>query len=308
VTLSEGERKMLQLSWSGLRRHEDCKQRHLRVIQGKSSPLTDGRNFLPGTIADHIMRTWLESSNPQRGEMAAMVPEFFQRYAVDDPEYRINWRHARDKAQVRGFVYEVLKGLEPLLMEHVIPYEYAPELKFNTIIGMPFLDGRPVPVRLIGGIDIVVRKWVPEAPGSKTLIPQYIIWDLKATKNADYVRKVMGQLIFYDIAFGHWIGDSSQPRMAGLLMPAVKDKTAPSWSFTEDQRATMMSRIQAMCDSMWRREWEPKAKADSGCNICEVKWACDLFKVPTYRNESGKNVASFEAAAAARLSSRQKLA
>lgn len=295
MSLPPSQQRPVQISWSALRRAGECRQKNLRVLQGLSAPGQDGRLFLPGTVADRIMRAWLESPNPKSGEMVKMVPAVFRKYAFDDTEYKIKWRGnaAMDQASVKNFIVKVLTGLEPLLYQHVLDHRFKPELMFRTTVGIPFLDGRQVPVTLVGGVDIVVQMT------SGTNEGKFIVWDLKATSSEDYARKVLGQLVFYHIALGHWLGDPSlMSGRAGLMMPAIEGQRDPLYDITPEMTATMMSRITRYAHLMWRRDFTPD-KGPSKCRYCEVKGACSAFKIPTAL-DSSSNLVSFEDVAAAR--------
>jgi hypothetical protein len=294
---------LFTISWSGLRRYEECRQMHLRTIEGKTSGAANGRIFLPGTVADRVMREWLSVSDPEPGQMHDMVPAMLERYAnpkteADRKDARvIKWRGDKneDRQRVLDFVIDVVDRLEPILMEHVIPHDYHPELKFEQIIGIPYLDGRPVGVKLIGGIDIAVRLREPQyglEPGD------FVLWDLKATQNDEYIAKVVGQGIFYDIAFGHWWGDVTQPKRFGFVAPALKEPV--QWLTIDDQdRRAMLERVVRFAHGMWQGRWEPKA-SDEGCSMCEVRHVCDKFQVHMSSDDVGKHRASFAATAKAR--------
>lgn len=299
-------KKRLAISWSGLRRWEECRQKHLRVIQGKSIATIDGRVFLPGTVADRIMRAWLESDDPQPGQMEAMVPEFMDRYTKppaegeSEPDGRyaiIRWRgnRERDRALVTNFVTEVVRDLEPILLKLVVPHEYQPEMRFRTTIQIPYLDGRMTSIDLIGAMDIVTRLLYPML-GLNT--EDWVSYDLKATKDPKYMSKTAGQAIFYDIGLGHFIGDTSQPKLFGFIAPAIPEKVV--WvRITNDDRRMMMARIIAMAQGMWKQDWDPK-ESDAGCQWCEVQHACTKWAVEVDRDAAGRNRASFQKAATKR--------
>jgi hypothetical protein len=281
---------VLSVSWSRLKAYEECRQKVLRTMQGRSSGVKNGRIFLPGTLADRAMRRWLEEDDPQPGGMHAHVPELFEEHTGEDAEYIIKWRGdvAADKRAVRDQVRECLDNLEPLLVEKVLPFRYQPELKFRTTIGIPYLDGEPVRVDLIGGIDIVVQDDEDN----------FGIFDLKNTRNDAYVRgATLGQLTFYTIAWGAYIGDPAQPKQAAFLTPLCQEKYVPVVVGPEERRV-MMARLTEYCHGVWREEWTP-TDVDSFCYNCDVKHACDRFALPT-TGTAGKNRASFAAASAAR--------
>lgn len=269
----------LTVSWSRLRDYETCKHRVLKKLQGHRSPATDGRNFLGGTVCDRIMRRLLEHDDPQPGMMLTWLDETLKHHAFDSEEYVIRWRGnpEADYEKVRNLCVKVLTNLEPMLFEKIIPMNYEAEVRFgfkNTpqpIIGVPGLDGMPRPVLLIGGIDILTQD-----PDDKT---RYGLYDLKATENDDYVRGgILGQLTFYAIVlkvlFGHY------PHEAGFITPGTSQHFVPV-TIGEDEVRTMYGRIERYAHGVWSKDWSPKDKIDSDCDYaCDVRHACDLFKLP----------------------------
>lgn len=303
--------KPISVSWSKLKKFEFCHAYEHLSSQGKAKQVIDGRIFLPGTIADRIMRVWLDSDNPQPGQMVDMIDEMFRRYA--DPEtdeeraeaqYVIKWKgnQAKDRDNVKKFVHEVITELEPILAHWVIPYDYEPELRFKTTIGVPYLDGRTTGVILNGGIDIATRY---EAASDEHPAGRFRLFDLKATKNKGYINTTVGQSTFYQLAFGHYIGDREQPDTDfGFISPALETKIHWSHVTEEDQRA-MMSRIINYCHAQWKADWNPKAD-DDGCAYCTTRHVCPKFALQIDKDAHGKHRASFEKQAANRRMYKQE--
>lgn len=266
-------------------------------MQGKKSPAKDARVFLPGTVTDLAMREFLEDPSI---ELVAHGAEVLRRLTEPKTEAEkadrdvrpIAWKgnvHA-DKRRVESQVRRTLENLEPWLREEILPYRYQPELRFKQIVYVPSLRGAPAPIVLTGGLDIVKRDDDDDFHG----------YDLKTTEDEQYVRKTLGQAIFYDLAFGHYIGDSSQPKSFAFVFPLLKKKIHPV-TVTNDERMAMMQRIVRMAHGIWKGEWGPKVD-DAGCNYCDVRHACDKFKLQLSQ-ASGKNLVSFEAQAAQRRTS-----
>lgn len=254
--------------------------RHRLVISGKSSPSRDTRIFLPGTVADRVMRRLLEHEDPQRGMMASWVPEMFEYYANSSDEGKVRWRGQYDYMTTRNFVREAVELLEPILFKEVIPFDYAPELKFKVPIGIPYLDGHITPIYLVGGIDIIVCR----DNG------RYRIYDLKCTANDNYWKQTLGQLTFYDIALTHYLDLSLPPEKLGFIQPKCKEPIIEI-SIGASERNAMMARIISMAQNMWRREWE--ANKTSQCSMCEVKPSCPEWKPKNIlRDERGRKRAS----------------
>lgn len=291
----------LTVSWSSLKRWEACHQHDYRSKRGEAKSIKDGRIFLPGTIADRLMREWLESEDPQPGQMVENIEEMFRRYAFpetdderEEAQYVIKWKgdKRQDQQDVKDFVRRTVTDLEPILMREVIPHDYHPELRFRTSVGLP-LFGQTARVTLIGGIDIAVRlREADQATG------RYRLFDLKTTVNDDYIRSTLGQGIFYDIAFGHWIGDKNQPEQFGFIAPGLPEKIY--WAkVTNDDRRFMLQRIIKYAEGLMQGDNTPK-ESDAGCQWCDVSHVCDKWRIDSQVDAQGKNRASFGKAAARR--------
>jgi hypothetical protein len=191
--------------------------------------------------------------------------------------------------------------MEPILVAHVLPYDYHPELKFRATIYIPDPWGKLSPLDLIGGIDIATRF---EPPGVSTEFGRFRNYDLKATTNTSYIQQTLGQAIFYDVAFGHWIGDKRQPEGFGFIAPALPELVY--WAnITDDDRRAMLARIIKAANGMWLKKWEPK-EDDSGCNYCDVKHVCDKFAIVSQTDAQGRNRASFGRSGATRTARTEK--
>lgn len=236
--------------------------------------------------------------------MVAMVPDVFRLYTKpatpeekQEAQYIVKWRGDpnRDKALVVNFVRDVVTQLEPILLKYVVPHDYQPELRFRTPFGIPYLDGRLTAVDLIGGIDIVVRLRSPmELNGVRLETGDFAFYDLKATANKDYIPKTLGQAIFYDISGGYYFGMPEQPKAFGFIAPVLEQKI--HWTtVAEIDRTVMIDRIIRFAHGQWRREWDPKV--GSQCYNCDVRHACEAWKVDVEENSAGKHRASFEVAA-----------
>lgn len=297
----------LNISWSGLKRWEECNQLDYRVKQGQAHAVTDGRVFLAGTLADRAMRRWLE--NNCEGKIDDSLDELVRLYTkpeTDDEkkeaQYVIKWRGDpnADRKKVTEFVREALASLEPLLKHWVEPYDYQPEMKFKTKVGVPYLDGKTTGINLIGGIDVVTRF---EPPSEEHKAGRFRLFDLKTTTDAGYITKTTGQSVFYSLAFGHWIGDKKQPEEFGFIAPMLPNKIY--WStVTDEDRRHMISRIIRYAQGQWNGEKEPKAD-DTGCRFCVAYHVCDKYALNFSKDDIGRNRVSFEKAASSRTSKQE---
>jgi PD-(D/E)XK nuclease superfamily protein len=265
----EGPRR-LRISWTSLQTHETCKQRaHLQ--QGKrATPAQNIRPFFHGIVADKCMRTWLESDNPVSGEMVAMVEDVIEmsiQRAKDRESGVVQWKSRTDRAEMADWVRVLLTRLEPILQKHVLPHSYQPEYKFRVPIRIPDLDGNRSVIDLVGGMDIRVREMDPE--------PIWVGYDLKATADPGYLRKVLGQSIFYSVAnFAEW----GEPfKKFAFIQPMVENNPLPFVKISHEDLQSMMSRIVSMAHDMWRNDTTPRP-LDDNCAWCPVKSACARFK------------------------------
>lgn len=256
---------VLKLSWSRIRSHEECPaQGHLLATKQKS-PVTDIRGYYHGTVVDICMRDWLSSDNPQPGFMNAHVDKVFAEREVaarESGDGIVKWKNASDKNETRILCRNAVYRLEPLLDKICLPYEWDPAVRFSVPMWIPGLDGAQRQIALVGEIDLLVR--MPHG---------VIIWDLKATRDENYYRKVIGQLLFYDIAVAAMTG--KWPAAAGLIQPLCKEQL-PMFQFSKDDRTQLYQRIVKVATDIWSGNILPKVD-NKGCNRCPTRPACPKF-------------------------------
>lgn len=268
-----------------MKRWENCPQHQLRVIKKETEKQEKGRIFLPGTVCDLVQRRWLDQDDPQPGQMVEMVEQVFAE-TVDLAESRIHWRGnpIKDQQEVKDHCRNMVTKLEPWLIQNVLPYDWQPEFKFRAEMEIPYIcgDGVRAPVRMIGGIDIVVR----DDQG------KFRLYDLKITKDAGYIRSTLAQLIFYDLAWGILQEDFEACNHWGFVTPGLDEQFIPI-TVSQDDRRAMLSRIVKYAQGVWTDSWDPKAD-DEGCNWCEARNRCEKFRLIPVADENGKMRVSFE--------------
>lgn len=257
----------LRISWSSLRTHEECKQRGHLMRTGKRASLEDQRNYFPGTVVDRIMRDWLESDPYNTpGLMKDMVLAYIAREeaAILDGGGKMKWRDDKDKDEVIKTCLEAVEKLEPLLNEHVLPFDFQAAERFKTPFMLPHPDGTMEAVILNGETDLIVRNDAGE----------FAVLDLKITRDNGYWRKTAAQLTFYDLVIDILYGQPTSK--AGLLQPLA----TPMWKpigIDDDARRQLLQRIIGMARDIWSENFEPRADT-SLCGYCAVKHACVKFK------------------------------
>jgi hypothetical protein len=275
------------ISWSSLKRWEHCPQHQLRVIKHETEKSNKGRIFLPGTVCDLVMRRWLDSDDPQPGEMDQFVEIVFNE-TVNAAESRIPWKGdpRQDMENVKAMCREAVNRLEPWLVQNVLPYEYAPEHKFKAHLTLPYLtEGVQAPVMMRGGIDILVR----DDRG------KFRLYDLKITKDPSYLHSTLAQLTFYDLAWGVIQGDFEASCEWGFVAPMIPEFIVPV-TVSQDDRRVMLSRIIKYAQGQWMDNWTPKPD-DAGCQWCEARAYCEKFRDIAIVDENGKQKMSFMASA-----------
>lgn len=264
----------LNISWSKLRTSEECFHKAFLGSKAKN-PAQDIRNFFPGTVCDRVMRTWLDSDR-LTGAMPDMVEEYIdksEKEAKESGDGVVRWRNASDRGEVTKFCKTLVAKLEPILQQHVLPYDFEPAKRFKTPITIPYLDGTPTSINLVGEFDILVRD----------SLPKYNVWDLKATADPNYWKKTVGQLVFYDLCIISMFGEATGE--VGLIQPMCPDETL-RFEVTGDERRQMLSRIMTLAEAQWSGKNDPK-EGTEGCSWCSVNHACAKYaSVP----RNGKNV------------------
>lgn len=271
----------LRISWTALQRWETCRQMEHLHKSGKRVPSTDGRIFLPGTVADLTMRRWLEGEDHAPGTLALGVDAVLEEKTAD-PERPIKWRGSEkgDRAAIAADVKAGMERLEPWLREHVLPYEYEPEARDIGVVGIPHPDGTLHRVELTVAVDIAVRRQREDGTYA------YRLHDLKFTKDETYVRgKTLGQLTFYRLGWAAMLGISTNDiEYLSFVTPATPILETPVYPKIEDMRV-MVSRITGYAQGMWSGKYPTKEK-DSFCTYrCDVRQACPLFALPVTRGK-----------------------
>jgi len=271
--VSASDLAVLSISWSSLRIHEECRMRGRLHRAGKKIAVQDIRGYFPGTVADRVMRAWLDSPDHAPGQMQEMVDEVMrieEEKAVASQDGVVRWRSKNDRAEVAAFCRELVARLEPILRKEVLAYDFEPAKWFRTPISIPGLEhGSVLVIDLIGEMDILVN-----AHG------RWAVWDLKATKDDNYWRKTLGQLTFYDTAVAAMFGEATS--RAGLIQPMCAEGVKEV-SISDDDRRMLMSRIIRMAHDILKKEDTTFRTADGGCFqpfVCPVKHACPRFHVP----------------------------
>lgn len=259
--MTEVDPRTIRVSWSQIRAAEECRQKAFLLRTGHRSPAGDLRNFFPGMVVDLVMNRWLADPGVPGGmvTLVAAVLEETLSAAVADGDGVVKWRHPGDQAEVVEFCTELVRRLEPILARLILPHPFAAHTRFTVPVAVPYLTGEPVAVNLNGEMDLLSR---PPAGN--------VIYDLKGTRDNSYWRKVVGQLLFYDLA--DFLATGTRPVRSALIQPMCTEAVLP-FTFSDDDRRGMQARIIAYATDVWRKEHDTKA-GTHGCTFCNVRHAC----------------------------------
>jgi hypothetical protein len=266
------ESREIKISWTRLREHAECKKHAALKSEGKKSPVTNIRVFFPGTVADRAMRKWLCQDEQKPGEMAAMVDVIMdeeERIARETGDGVVHWRGPADRLWVRDWCTELVQRLEPILFELAVPLEYEPAWRFRLPLNVPYLDGSPQRVWIIGEMDLFTRQSVPAGYLHR-------VWDLKATADNGYWRKNVGQLVFYDLAT--FLRTGSWTVECGLIQPMCNIPVLP-FVFSDQDRRELLALVTSYCLDVWGKVQTLRPTSDK-CGFCDVSHACPRYQVP----------------------------
>lgn len=261
----------LRISWSGLRTHEECKQKGYLKRTGNKAKLTDTRMYFPGTVTDRVVRDWL-ANDPEShpGAMPGMVEEIMERerQTILAEGDNLKWRDANDRLSVLKDCKEAVTKIEADLNEFVLPYKYDVDFKFQAPLMLPHPDGGMDQVLLIGYMDIIVKRELPDGSA------QWYVYDVKHTKDEGYWRKTGAQVGFYDLASLIMFGQNLEE--AALLQPLCKE-TYKDIPLNGESRSQLYQRIIGMATDNWLNDHTPRVD-NTKCGYCEVKNACSKFQ------------------------------
>lgn len=246
----------------------------------------NGRPMLAGNIADRAMRQWLDARNFNPGGMHDLVPDIFNAFTSPGAERPIKWDGdpVADQTAIINKVHKAIDVLEPILFEKVIPFQFIPEFRFETFLKVPYLDGSPRQVGLFTAMDICVNRGTEDAP-------DFAIYDLKITESAEYIRKTLAQLTFYDIGmfaeFGHFANEHA------YIAPLLPEPMIYNY-VTDDERMATLRSITDYCEALWTDDLYTYIEEDGWeCYNCAVKSACPKYAIETTKDRHGHNLAKF---------------
>lgn len=269
--------QQVKVSWSALSRWKKCNYKQKLVAEHKSTKAINGRNFFLGNLVDYTMRRWLEV-----GDFSLPLSHFLRESWIKSTgpsEKPIQWKGPTDQEDALAQAQDACKRLEFILKQHVIPYDYEPEFRFTSYVGVPAPNGEIVQVELFGAVDVAVR--YPD--GSLG------IWDLKMSKDKGYIEHSLGQLTLYDLAIRNYLG--VQPTKHGFFTPML-DRFTIEADIGADERKEVVSDIIGFCHDTWNNNWE-LTENENDCFGCQVRHACIRWVRPLSLSSKNANLERF---------------
>lgn len=257
------------VSWSQLRTHEMCRQKHHLKMMRRESPTQDVTRFFSGVVVDRLARRYMETEG--KFDIVGSVEQMFDQQEASSIEAGKGTitKDPTQRARMRKKALDCVTLLKPILDEKVLPFEYKPERWFRINIELPSIaiPGLTHKVQMRGGVDIVVR----HEDGS------FCGYDVKATTDPGYHRKMAGQPVFYDLAHCLELGAGTPYKEFAYFQPLIENNPIQQFHITEEDRNQMIGRIIRMADDIHRGIKDPKATTDWECQVCEVKHGCEKF-------------------------------
>lgn len=257
----------INISWSKLRTHRECKQRSYLMRERKYPKSQDHRNFFAGTVTDRVVRDWLDHDPANNlGVMPSMVRDVLIREErlTEEQGAHVKWRDPEDKDRVTRECIEAVTKIEAALVEEVLPYSWVADYGFKVPYIVPDQAGGEINTTLVGYLDILVKESEDK----------YRIWDVKHTKDNGYWRKTAGQIAFYDLSMYAQFGGTTV--RAGLLQPLCKEpvKVIP---VDAEWRRVLAADITSMANDIVHNVTTPRSDSKL-CAYCDMKHACVKFK------------------------------
>lgn len=244
------------LSYTGFKTYCDCPQQYYQsYIEKKRPKIEDQRNVLNGNTLHGLLEQYIliGENNPKwLGENIRRV----WRETLDSCAL-VTFRHNEDAQGLLDKAIKWTATLESLLVESKLDISKCePELKADTIVQV----GKHK-VKMGARLDIVY----------KNSYNDYMFLDLKASEN----RQIMAfdQIVWYAIVLGEYLGDKTQPKYGGYVLPGFNE--LPVYSIPDAAKEKLLVRLEEVVTRIKAGVWTPNPD-DKKCYWCPVKHVCPV--------------------------------
>jgi len=242
------------ISYTGQKTYVDCPQQYyLNYIEKKRPKIEDQRNVLNGNTLHGLLEEYIERGEndiPWLGNNIRRVwKETLDKCAL------VNFKHPNDAQELLEKAIRWTGTLESLLTSTKLDItKCEPELKADTIVQVGKYK-----VKMGARLDIVY----------KSEYNDYMFLDLKASEN----RAIMAfdQIVWYSIVLGEYLGDKTQPRYGGYILPGFNEM--PIYTIPDAAKEKLLKRLELVVDGIKAEVWTPNPD-DKKCYWCPVRYAC----------------------------------
>ena len=244
------------LSYTGFKKYVTCPQSYYQeYIERKRPPMQDQRNVLNGNAMHNLLEEYINRNENEPEWLSANITRVW-RETLDECEL-VNWRHADDAQDLLTKAKGWTVNLENLLRQSKLDVtKCEAELKADTIVQVGKFR-----LKMGARLDIV----------HKNEYNDYMFLDLKASENKAVME--FDQIVWYSIALGEYLGDTSQPKVGGYVLLGFK--TMPAYEIPDATKQTFLARVEEVLTRIENEIWTPKPE-DKHCYWCPVSYVCPV--------------------------------
>jgi CRISPR/Cas system-associated exonuclease Cas4 (RecB family) len=246
----------MYLSYTGFKKYVSCPQSYyLEYIERKRPKVQDGRNTLNGNAMHNLLEDYINRGEREPEYFIENIDRVWHETMLDCEH--IVWRHDDDANNLLRKAREWAVNLADLMEEADLDLaKCESELKADTVVNV-----NGIRLKMGARLDIVM----------KNSYNDYVFFDLKASEN----RAVMefDQLVWYSIALGAYLGDKSQPKVGGYILPGFKEVKA--YHINDKAKDRLMRRLSQVLENIQNKKFDPLPE-DKKCYWCDVAFACPV--------------------------------
>lgn len=245
------------LSYTGFSKYVECPQSYYQEYVLRNRPaVEDQRNTLNGNALHTLVEEYIVSGQTDLNWFTQNIDRVWNE-TVEKADGMIFWRHDSDAQDLLAKAREWSANLAHIIQASGLKlHECESEVKADTVV-----DVHGIKLKMGARLDIV----------KKTDKNDYVFFDLKASENKAVMK--FDQLVWYSIAFGAHIGDSSQPSAGGYILPGFKD--IKLYKIPQQAKDALLQRLEKVLTSIKNEVWTPNPE-DRRCYWCPVKHACPV--------------------------------
>ena len=245
------------LSYTGFKTYCDCPQQYYQsYIEKKRPKIEDQRNTLNGNALHNLLEEYITIYGENNVEWLNENIRRVWKETLDGCAL-VTFRHDDDAQELLDKAVRWTGELGKLLVASKLDVtKCEAELKADTIV-----QAGKHKVKMGARLDIVYKNEYND----------YMFLDLKASEN----RAVMAfdQIVWYSIVLGEYLGDTSQPKYGGYVLPGFKE--LPVYGIPDEAKQKLLARLEEVVTRIKAGVWTPNPD-DKKCWWCPVKHVCPV--------------------------------